>query len=334
MPEADRKPDQHLSQEKVRQTDLKMLSQLRHDANAEVGGFAWPTLWLGIGTAVTILSATALGLAGIIPLWLAGLINLCGFCSGYTVGHEIIHGNLIGRHKHLSWLNWLFGTAFFSVPFHSLTMHTYIHLRHHSHTNHPHKDPDAWINGRNPLHLLFRLFTHYPHYNYHVIKWSRGMPNRAAFLAQSMAEQIIPMIAAISLVFAGYGAQVFWLWLMPSIFVYPVLAFILDWAPHHDLGIGTPIDNTRLLGAPKGLAGKALTWAYLFQNFHLIHHLYPKVPFYRYTDLYRKGEPALVAAGARIYPGFHHNGNDNQTTPGANPPGSSPGVKSSSPKAA
>ncbi|WP_306251405.1 fatty acid desaturase [Parvularcula sp. IMCC14364] len=285
-------------------SNLGLLVNLRADAKQETGRFAWVTFWLGVGTLLVIITATALALSGVMPLWLAGMINLAAFVAGYTVGHEIIHDSLIGRHTHLSWLNVFFGTLFFSVPFHSLTMHRYIHLRHHSHTNDPEKDPDAWISGRNSFALLLRLLTHYPHYQYHVIKWTRDMPARAAFLTRCLLEQTVPMAIAAVLILSGYGAEVFWMWILPSFLVYPVLAFILDWAPHHDLEVGTPLDNSRLLGTPQGVRGQLFTWLYLFQNYHLIHHLYPKVPFYRYKSLYERHSEELIAAGAAIYPGF------------------------------
>ncbi|MCI5045352.1 MAG: fatty acid desaturase [Aquisalinus sp.] len=286
------------------ETNLHLLQDLKNAAKAEAGGFAWGTFWLGVATIITIILATVLALNGLLPLWLAALINLGAFIAGYTVGHEIIHGNLVGRHTHLSWLDVLFGTLFFSVPFHSLALHRFIHLRHHSHTNDSEKDPDAWVNGRNPLKLLVRLLTHYLHYQYHGLKWSREMPARVVFLIRCLLEQAIPAIIAIVLVFSGYALEVIWLWIVPAILVYPILALILDWVPHHDLQVGTPLDNSRLLGAPHGFSGRLFSWVYLFQNYHLIHHLYPKVPFYRYSDLYHQHVDDLKNAGAKIYTGF------------------------------
>jgi beta-carotene hydroxylase len=288
------------------QAPITSLDELRRAAFEEVGRFAWTTFWLATGTIVAIVTFTGLALAGIIPLWLGGLLNLCGFASGYTVAHEIIHDNLIGKHRHLWWLNKLFGTAFFSVPLHSLTMHTYIHTRHHAYTNDESRDPDRWINGRNPIKLLFRLVTHYAQYHLHVLKWTRGTANRRKFLTACALEEGIPMIVAAGLMMAGFAKEVALLWLMPSLLVYPTLAFILDWVPHQGLPAGTPCQTTRILGAPKGAQGLILTWLYLFQNYHLIHHLWPRVPFYRYTAVYNRGTRALEAAGAEIYPGFRH----------------------------
>ena len=39
-------------------------------------------------------------------------------------------------------------------------------------------------------------------------------------------------------------------------------------------------------------------WGY--QNYHVIHHLYPKVPFFRYRRVYRALEPYLVGSGVPV----------------------------------
>jgi beta-carotene hydroxylase len=39
----------------------------------------------------------------------------------------------------------------------------------------------------------------------------------------------------------------------------------------------------------------------LFQNYHSIHHLFPRVPFYHYARLYQDIEEIMSAKGAPIY---------------------------------
>jgi beta-carotene hydroxylase len=40
---------------------------------------------------------------------------------------------------------------------------------------------------------------------------------------------------------------------------------------------------------------------YMFQNFHLIHHLFPRVPFYLYPRAFRSLRPVLEKERAHIY---------------------------------
>jgi hypothetical protein len=42
---------------------------------------------------------------------------------------------------------------------------------------------------------------------------------------------------------------------------------------------------------------RPLEWFWFGQNLHSIHHLFPRVPFYRYHELHRRIEPAMRAHG-------------------------------------
>ena len=44
-----------------------------------------------------------------------------------------------------------------------------------------------------------------------------------------------------------------------------------------------------------------MTWLWLFQNYHSIHHLFPRVPFYRYPSVFGDIEEIMVARGAPVY---------------------------------
>ena len=37
-----------------------------------------------------------------------------------------------------------------------------------------------------------------------------------------------------------------------------------------------------------------------YQNYHAIHHLYPKVPFFRYWRVYKALEPYLMGSGLPV----------------------------------
>jgi beta-carotene hydroxylase len=44
-----------------------------------------------------------------------------------------------------------------------------------------------------------------------------------------------------------------------------------------------------------------LTWLWMYQNYHSIHHLFPRVPFYKYARLYSEIEAVLKEKQAPIY---------------------------------
>ena len=42
-----------------------------------------------------------------------------------------------------------------------------------------------------------------------------------------------------------------------------------------------------------------VSWLWLFQNYHAIHHLFPRIPFYRYRAVFRQIRPAMSAVSER-----------------------------------
>ena len=94
------------------------------------------------------------------------------------------------------------------------------------------------------------------------------------------------------LVAKGYGLQVLMLWFLPSRLILLTLGFSFFWLPHvpHDT---TQEENfTRATTVRQGFEwflGPVLQ----YQNYHLIHHLYPMTPFYNNYKVWQLLEPEL-----------------------------------------
>jgi fatty acid desaturase len=92
----------------------------------------------------------------------------------------------------------------------------------------------------------------------------------------------------------GHFAEWFFLWFLPIRFTALLLNIFFQWLPHH------PFDRTeRYLNTRIGLWAGGTIFT-LQQNLHLMHHLWPSVPFYRYYRLYRRLRPVLLEKGSRI----------------------------------
>ena len=78
-----------------------------------------------------------------------------------------------------------------------------------------------------------------------------------------------------------------------------VLVTLFAWSVHHPHTEQERMQTTTLYQARTGLdTVMTLLWGY--QNYHAIHHLYPKVPFFRYRRVYRALEPYLVGSGVPV----------------------------------
>ena len=78
-----------------------------------------------------------------------------------------------------------------------------------------------------------------------------------------------------------------------------VLAWWFDWLPHHGLEDTQRENRYR---ATRNRVG--MEWLFtpllLSQNYHLVHHLHPSVPFYRYIATWKRNEEAYLERDAAI----------------------------------
>ncbi len=98
----------------------------------------------------------------------------------------------------------------------------------------------------------------------------------------------------IALIIAGYGFQFVVLWLIPWFVANHLMLTAFAWFPHHDHSATGRYRDTRISLFPLG------DILYLQQNLHLIHHMVPPVPWYRYRATFKELRPLLEQNGARI----------------------------------
>ena len=78
-----------------------------------------------------------------------------------------------------------------------------------------------------------------------------------------------------------------------------VLAWWFDYLPHHGLPFTQRQDKYRATRVRVGGEWWA-TPLFVYQNYHLVHHLHPSVPFYRYVRAWRRNEQAYLDRNAAI----------------------------------
>ena len=124
--------------------------QLRHEreiARKYRGDFAWrlvaEAIWgLGLWVAMIILAVR-----GVVPYWVACLVNGWIAYLMYMPLHEATHGNICGNHRHLRWVNDAIGSISSIPMWFSFSAHRVSHMQHHAYTNDRARDPDLFISG-------------------------------------------------------------------------------------------------------------------------------------------------------------------------------------------
>jgi beta-carotene hydroxylase len=262
---------------------------------------SWPTLALAVILPSTLLAVMGLGLVRALPLWACMPILAAVSYAHYTLVHESIHGNVVGAPKSLAWINtvvgWI-GSLGMGAGWPALQR---THLLHHSHTN-TERDPDITVKG-TLVQLLVKWLAMVPMsllpmFALRFINAERykriGTILSPAEIAQVSAVTLFSWALLIAAIATDRVADWLMLWFLPTRLGILILNIFFQWLPHHPFDSTERYHNTRVSLWPGG------TILLLQQNLHLMHHLWPSVPFYSYHRLFRALRPVLVAEGSRI----------------------------------
>ncbi|MEM7608851.1 MAG: fatty acid desaturase [Myxococcota bacterium] len=266
---------------------------------ANSGELAWPTIALSLVAFAVHMGALVAHAFGQLSSASLALVSALAAYVAFTPMHEAAHGNVAGRSGR-PWLDTLIGMLSgvqLLAPYGAFKA---LHLRHHSQTNHHERDPDMWVaaRGHTPfgraLSVFFRCATILPHYYFNFlagdVSRTRGGQEARRGVLITFAVFAAMIITA---VVAGFGSTVLYGWIVPAFIATAVLAFLFDWLPHAPHDVRGRYRDTRAIDAPLGIP-------FLGQHLHLVHHLYPRVPFYRYRRVFDALRATLKAKGAPI----------------------------------
>lgn len=262
---------------------------------------AWPTLALALFLPCTLAVVIGLGLTGLWPLWACtpALTFVC--YAHYTLVHEAIHGNVVSKPKGLYWVNtivgWV-GATGLGGPWPTLQR---THVLHHSHTN-SERDPDIFVKGTlGQLVGKWAMMSIMSLIPLAALKYIAPVRYRQIGTILSRTEilqaSLFTCVVLTTLAAAaatGYLTEWLLLWFVPSRLAFLILNIFFQWLPHY------PFDRTDRYGNTRISLWFGGTFLTLQQNLHLMHHLWPSVPFYNYARLFRALKPVLVAKGSRI----------------------------------
>lgn len=262
---------------------------------------AWPTLTLALVLPLSFAGVVAAGLTGALPLLACIPILTLVSYAHYTLVHESIHGNVVASPKSLAWVNTLvgwIGALGMGMGWPALLR---THVLHHSHTN-TERDPDISVKGTLPQLIgkwaMSVPMNFIPLFLLRFINAERykrlGTILSPADIAQVSAVTIGQIALLIAALATGHFLDWFCLWFLPTRLGVLILNIFFQWLPHHPFDQSERYLNTRISLWAGG------TFLTLQQNLHLMHHLWPSVPFYNYARLYRALRPVLIAEGSRI----------------------------------
>ena len=270
-------------------------------AKTYMGEIAWPTVILGSVVFTSYIAVLALVASGGMSLLVAlPLITVLTYAA-YTVMHEAVHGSISGSVGSMRWLNDAMGYLAGWIIMIPLTGHRHEHLAHHRNTNQPDSDPDYIIADmtRSPLHAVAAaLHTMRNQYKYYfTVRWQVAPRSQNLRFCLEVAAALLPRLAFMAQGLWLEGTVLFIVGGLGGVVVTMYLFAYLVHRPH--TMVGRYLDTSTIV--LPGRMGKLATVLWGFQNYHSIHHLFPRVPFYNYQKLYQDIEDTMIAKGAPIY---------------------------------
>lgn len=268
-------------------------------AKAHMNVVAWPTVWLCFGVLAALSATLTLFAVGWLSAWVATPLVAALTYMSYTPLHEAAHGNIHGGREELRWLNDLCGYLVAPIIMVPYASHTVEHFAHHRHTNQEGKDPDYVVSRmrEGPVMALLTVFR---------FLWVQNSFFVQQHWAKATLKERVIYFAELTLSLGWRAAFLVWVAQPGAVWVI-VLGYFLGgfftaywfaYRPHIPYQDPARYRNTNSLIMPRWM--KPVEWFWLGQNLHSIHHLFPRVPFYRYQALHREIEPIMRAHGTPI----------------------------------
>jgi len=258
---------------------------------------SWPAVNLFILGWITIAVSSWAALSGFIPYWCAMLINGFSLYFFFSVLHESIHRLLSSSNR----INELLGRLALAalVPAAPLEVARWVHFRHHGNTSCD-NDPDNFMHHGKWWVLPLRWANFDLFYIVHFFRYGGATAKRFQWTVISYLVAFGSIISVA--VYIGFGFELLVLWLIPSRIGLCLVGFVFVFLPHYPADISAKENKYQATTVRRGWEW-LLTPLMVYQNYHLIHHLYPNVPFYNYIRVWRLKfddirayEPAIQSA--------------------------------------
>jgi len=216
------------------------------------------------------------------PAWCVFCMNVLALHLCGTVIHDASHNS---AHRNRV-VNACLGHGSALILGFSFPVFTRVHLQHHAHVNDPENDPDHFVSTGGPLWLIAARFFYHEIYFFKRRLWRKW----------ELLEWFLGRFAVGLLVFTAWKfdflGYIFNFWFSPALVVGIALGLFFDYLPHRPFKERDRWKNARVY--PSAL----LNLLIMGQNYHLVHHLWPSVPWYKYKPTYEVMRPLLDQKGS------------------------------------
>jgi beta-carotene hydroxylase len=214
--------------------------------------------------------------------WCCFIINVLALHMVGTVIHDACH-NVAHRNRIV---NAILGHGSALMLCFSFPVFTRVHMQHHANVNDPVNDPDHLVSTAGPLLMINARFLYHE-----VFFFQRQLWRKYELLEWVLARSLLAVTVVLGYRY-GFIDYIFHFWFVPLAIVGLALGLFFDYLPHRPFQERDRWKNARVY------PNRVLNWLIMGQNYHLVHHLWPSIPWYYYEQAYLETKPLLDAKGA------------------------------------
>ena len=216
------------------------------------------------------------------PQWCCFSLNVLALHMAGTVIHDASHN---AAHRDRT-VNAILGHGSALMLGFAFPVFTRVHMQHHAHVNDPDNDPDHYVSTGGPLWLIAARFFYHE-----IFFFKRKLWRKNELWEWFFSRLFVVAVVYISIQYDQLG-YVMNFWFSPALVVGLALGLFFDYLPHRPFHERDRWKNARVYPSP------ILNILILGQNYHLIHHLWPSIPWYNYKPAYEAVKPLLDEKGS------------------------------------
>jgi beta-carotene hydroxylase len=215
------------------------------------------------------------------PGWCCFLANVLALHLAGTVIHDASHN---AAHKNRV-LNAILGHGSALMLGFAFPVFTRVHLQHHAHVNDPDNDPDHFVSTGGPLWMIAARFFYHEIFFFKRKLW-RKYELWEWFLSRLFVAAVVGLA-----IYYNFIEYILHFWFSPALVVGIALGLFFDYLPHRPFQERNRWKNARVYPSP------IINLLIFGQNYHLVHHLWPSIPWYKYQSAYYATKPLLDSKG-------------------------------------
>lgn len=280
----------------VPRSDRELMREEAAIARKYLGRVPWEMVAWGLGNFCLWVALWPLTISGVLPLWAGFLIATFCVCVCYLPSHEAQHSIIGAEGTKLRWLNELVGHVSIIPLVLPYRLAWATHRLHHAHANDPQLDPDHYNKADTWWQSVWNgIESRQPGARsaYQVIAEMRDDPKMQRAILEALVLRTGHFVALSAFAWSGYAIEAALLWWLPRHIGMSYIQLCLSWAPHHPMQERGRYRDTRAWRSPFG------TIASVGMEYHIIHHLFPKIPLTQTGAAFREMRSLLEERGIR-----------------------------------